>query len=118
MTLSVQIPPVSHVEGSRAWLLDRLMNRCTLHAEVITDNEFYEVSHLLRLELRWERDGKTHRRVLTILDTDGDVQDDRYEGMGCLSAACLKDLRDATKGLLASLKSAADTTPVRLVVER
>lgn len=117
MTLSIQIPPVSHVEGSRAWLLDRLCNRCTIHAGVETLSDFFP-EHVLRLELRWERDGRHHKRVLTILDCNGKVTDPRYEGMGCLTDACLRDLREATKGLLASLKSAADTAPVRLVVER
>jgi len=111
-SLAIIPSPIHHVEGSRAWLRDRLSNRCTLHA--VADVQSNGYSRVLRLELRWERDGKTHTRTLTILDIGGCVCDERFEGIPLLTDACLSDLRFATVGMLTRLVAEADVDPVEL----
>ena len=112
MNITITPSPIHHVEGSRAWLRDRLENRCTLHAVVDTSSNGY--SRVLRLEIRWESGGKTHRRILTVLDSGGCVCDERYEGIPLLTKACLADLRSATSGMLERLVAEADEKPLEL----
>ncbi|MBA3761713.1 MAG: hypothetical protein H0X04_00020 [Chthoniobacterales bacterium] len=108
--------PIHHVEGSRAWLRDRLAHGCTLHA--IADTTCDGHSRILWLELRWKRDGEARARVLTVLDVNGAVCDEQYQGLPLLTQACLSDIQAATAGVLARLVSESDADPLELSLKR